>query len=79
MFPAEAQKSIPIAFHRITPILRVSDLEASVNYYVGVLGFKMDWRDDDGNSFVPQCLAAIVSFFSPWAIRAIRGAGCGSV
>ena len=51
MSPAEAQKSIAIAFHRVTPILRVNDLDASLTYYVGVLGFKMDWRDDDGNSF----------------------------
>jgi catechol 2,3-dioxygenase-like lactoylglutathione lyase family enzyme len=49
--PAEARRSIPIAFHRGTPILRVSDLEASLNYYIGVLGFRLDWRDDDGNSF----------------------------
>jgi uncharacterized glyoxalase superfamily protein PhnB len=49
--PAEAQKPTPIAFHRSTPILRVADLEASLNYYIGVLGFQMNWRDDDGDSF----------------------------
>jgi len=41
----------PVAFHRVTPILRVNDLEASLNYYGHVLGFKVNWRDDDGNSF----------------------------
>ena len=40
-----------VAFHGVTPILRVSQLDASLNYYVGVLGFEMDWRNDDGNSF----------------------------
>src|SRR2546430_16884870 len=43
--------SLSVAFHGVTPVLRVNDLEASLSYYVSVLGFKMDWRDDDGNSF----------------------------
>jgi catechol 2,3-dioxygenase-like lactoylglutathione lyase family enzyme len=51
MSPLETTKSVPVAFHGVTPVLRVNDLEASLNYYVGVLGFKMNWRDDDGNSF----------------------------
>jgi catechol 2,3-dioxygenase-like lactoylglutathione lyase family enzyme len=52
MSPVEGQKAIPIVFNGVTPILRVNDLEASLNFYVGVLGFKMDWRDDDdGPSF----------------------------
>jgi len=29
----------------ITPILRVSSLQASLDYYVGVLGFTIDWHD----------------------------------
>lgn len=28
------------------PILRVEDLQASLDYYTSVLGFKIDWRDD---------------------------------
>src|SRR6266436_103451 len=47
----DTPNSLPVAFHGVTPVLRVNDLEASLNYYVRVLGFKMDWRDDDGNSF----------------------------
>jgi catechol 2,3-dioxygenase-like lactoylglutathione lyase family enzyme len=47
----EARTPVPIAFHRVTPILRVNDLDASLNYYVGVLGFKVDWRDDDRSLF----------------------------
>ncbi|HTV08840.1 MAG TPA: glyoxalase superfamily protein [Candidatus Aquilonibacter sp.] len=27
-----------------TPILRVNDLQASVAYYTGILGFKLDWQ-----------------------------------
>jgi uncharacterized glyoxalase superfamily protein PhnB len=51
MSPSEAPTSTPIAFHGVTPVLRVNDLDASLEYYVQVLGFKKDWRDDDGNSF----------------------------
>ena len=29
----------------VTPILRVADLEASVAYYAGRLGFDLQWRD----------------------------------
>ena|SRR5439155_8580689 len=47
----ETTNSVPVAFYEVTPVLRVNDLEASLNYYVRMLGFKMDWRDDDGNSF----------------------------
>jgi len=36
---------------KVTPILRVADLDASVDYYTRVLGFTLNWRDDDGNSF----------------------------
>ena len=51
MSPTDTTKSVRVAFHGVTPVLRVNDLEASLNYYVGVLGFKMNWRDDGGNSF----------------------------
>jgi len=30
--------------HHATPILRVNDLAASLAYYVGPLGFKIDWQ-----------------------------------
>jgi uncharacterized glyoxalase superfamily protein PhnB len=36
---------------RVTPILRVTDLTASLDYYTRVLGFALNWRDDDGNAF----------------------------
>jgi catechol 2,3-dioxygenase-like lactoylglutathione lyase family enzyme len=32
------------AFECVIPILRVLRLSASVDYYVGVLGFKVDWH-----------------------------------
>jgi catechol 2,3-dioxygenase-like lactoylglutathione lyase family enzyme len=35
-----------INFHPATPILRVGSLDASIAYYVDVLGFRVDWRAD---------------------------------
>jgi uncharacterized glyoxalase superfamily protein PhnB len=35
----------------VTPILRVSDIKASIEYYTHVLGFKLNWCDEDGSSF----------------------------
>ncbi len=32
-------------FHPATPIFRVGSLDASVAYYVDVLGFRVDWGD----------------------------------
>ena len=51
MSPVEAPKHATIAFKRVTPVLRVNDLAASLEYYVRVLGFQLDWRDEQGNSF----------------------------
>ena len=36
-----------INFHPATPILRVASLDASIAYFVDVLGFKVDWRAAD--------------------------------
>src|SRR5215469_1451713 len=33
-----------IAFGKVTPVLRVSDVQASEEYYVNRLGFKVDFR-----------------------------------
>ena len=33
-----------IAFEGVTPILRVQDIPASVDYYVRILGFRVDWQ-----------------------------------
>jgi catechol 2,3-dioxygenase-like lactoylglutathione lyase family enzyme len=41
----------PAEFRRAVPVLRVANLDKALDYYVRVLGFTMDWRDDDGNSF----------------------------
>jgi len=73
----ETTNSVPVAFYEVTPVLRVNDLEASLNYYVRMLGFKMDWRTMTA-ILLPRFLAATVISFSPWAIRAIQEAGCGS-
>jgi len=41
MSPGET--STPVAFEGVTPILRVQNLAASVDYYRTKLGFKLDW------------------------------------
>lgn len=46
MVPAtEAPKAAATGFECIIPILRVEHLSASVDYYVKVLGFTVDWID----------------------------------
>ena len=51
MSPLEATKPASVAFRGVTPVLRVNDLAASLDYYVRVLSFHLDWKDDDSNSF----------------------------
>ena len=51
MSSAEVPKSAPVEFGGVTPILRVTNIEASLDYYTRVLGFTLDWRDEDGSSF----------------------------
>jgi hypothetical protein len=41
----EARKTGAVEFEGVTPILRVGSLAASLEYYVKVLGFKVDWQD----------------------------------
>jgi catechol 2,3-dioxygenase-like lactoylglutathione lyase family enzyme len=40
----EASNTVTIEFEVVTPILRVQNLSASIDYYVKVLGFKLDWE-----------------------------------
>ena len=42
---SKAEPKSCVAFEGVTPILRVSDVEASVAYYTGVLGFNLDWAN----------------------------------
>ena len=35
---------LEVAFEGMTPILRVESLSASIDYYVNVLGFRLDWE-----------------------------------
>src|SRR5881296_2015950 len=44
MSETEASKAAAIAFEGVTPILRVERLAASIDYYVKLLGFKVDWH-----------------------------------
>ncbi len=39
--PTPAERAVTVA--GVTPILRVAEYDASVEYYVNVLGFKVDW------------------------------------
>src|SRR5215471_18015549 len=36
--------STAVGFEGVNPILGVRDVNASIDYYVGKLGFKLDWR-----------------------------------
>jgi uncharacterized glyoxalase superfamily protein PhnB len=38
-------KSTALEFGPVTPILRVSNIEASLEYYKRALGFALEWRD----------------------------------
>lgn len=44
MSVAQTSKAGAIRLEGVTPILRVRNLSASLEYYVGVLGFKIDWQ-----------------------------------
>lgn len=44
----------PATFHSAAPILPVANLGASLDYYVRVLGFAVDWRDDTGIASVSR-------------------------
>ena len=40
------EKETGTHFEGIIPVFRVKDLKASIDYYVKVLGFKVDWQHD---------------------------------
>src|SRR5262245_63740168 len=48
--------SVPttIAFEGVTPILSVRDLRASIDYYVRILGFALDWESPGGFASVSR-------------------------
>ena len=45
MTGTETQRVSATAFGGVTPILRVQSLSISLDYYVTVLGFKLDWHE----------------------------------
>jgi catechol 2,3-dioxygenase-like lactoylglutathione lyase family enzyme len=47
---AEENQKIPMQkqLQSISPLLQVSDMKKSVEFYAGKLGFKEKWRDGDG-------------------------------
>jgi predicted enzyme related to lactoylglutathione lyase len=44
MSATETPNASAASFECVTPILRVRDLSASIDHYVRVLGFKLDWE-----------------------------------
>ena len=44
MSETESPKAAAVVFEGVTPILAVRNLPASIDYYVSVLGFKVDWH-----------------------------------
>ena len=44
MSGTESAKSVATVFECVNPILRVQNLSASIDYYVGKLGFKLVWQ-----------------------------------
>jgi catechol 2,3-dioxygenase-like lactoylglutathione lyase family enzyme len=45
---------LPVTFEGVTPIFTVRDVNASTQYYVDVLGFKVDWRASVGMASVSR-------------------------
>jgi catechol 2,3-dioxygenase-like lactoylglutathione lyase family enzyme len=45
MSATETPKDGANLFENVTPILRVDNLAASIDYYVKVLGFKLNWQE----------------------------------
>lgn len=45
MSTTEESKGSAIEFECVSPILRVENLQASLAYYVDILGFKVDWQE----------------------------------
>ena len=45
MAETQTQKAGVTALECVVPILRVANLQASIDYYVNVLGFKVDWHE----------------------------------
>ncbi len=54
MSGTEATRSTAAGFEFIVPILRVRSLPASIDYYVRVLGFKVDWHEPRIMAFVSR-------------------------
>jgi catechol 2,3-dioxygenase-like lactoylglutathione lyase family enzyme len=60
MSETEATKAAAAKFEGITPILGVQNLQVSIDYYVGVLGFKVDWQHPSRMASVSRNRASIM-------------------
>ncbi len=66
MTAQDTQTIAPIAFGKVTPVLRVRNIAASVDYYTRVLGFKVDlaFRSPDfviSNFQNEFCIEAVIA------------------
>jgi len=50
----EAPKATAARFGNVVPILRVRSLQASIDYYVRVLGFEVDWHEPNSMASVSR-------------------------
>jgi catechol 2,3-dioxygenase-like lactoylglutathione lyase family enzyme len=54
MSEAGTARTSPVTFEGCSPIFRVQDIAASVDYYVRALGFKLEWQDPVGFACVSR-------------------------
>ncbi len=54
MSATESVAASPVTFEGVNPILRVSSLPASLEYYTVTLGFKLEWRAGSGFACVSR-------------------------
>jgi predicted enzyme related to lactoylglutathione lyase len=54
MSTAEQPQLAAIEFEGVAPILAVKDIKTSIDYYVGKLGFQLDWQADVGFASVSR-------------------------
>ncbi len=58
---SHSETSNVVTFEGVTPILRVQNLSASIEYYVQTLGFKLDWQAPSFGSVSRGCCHIFLS------------------
>lgn len=54
MSTMEQPTTAMVEFEGVCPILTVADMQTSIDYYLGKLGFKLDWRAEVGFASVSR-------------------------